>query len=635
YLFISLPLVDAHVALYGYADLWLAGVIAVFAGLLVVAGRDRRKCWPLLAVLVLGVLPLIKVEGSYWLVCGIAAMLAARLGVRLLVGLGLAGIVAVLLAAALGLDPLALATAGRLSVEADGLGHALAGAARHAFVWFDWHLLVYLVLVVVAVLVWRPRLADRLQALAAFALFGLVLLWGFTPLTGAGQFLSQGTLFSRIILQFAPALIVLVVLVGRQMFQQLGRADQSGPAGRSDRAARFAVPVLLASAMVLWGGWTAWAMTEAGSRQLIAPRVLAPDEASWRMVEGQGQLTDQGFHVMAPGQRGRALLAVELPIGLAAADFERIDLRFRSGVPGQLALGWSRTRQFQPDLTMAPTTTGQSSATFGVASEATWRDPIYFLAVEQLGFIDGPWTLESMVLQPAPISFARAQRILLDSLLVQAPWVQRNPHFLWPMDPVARVSPVLAAALWIALTGLLLWLVGLRRRRWHLAWLALPVLIGWLLLDLRWQVELIHKAHATVASFAGQGPDERFAADLDGELFEFLQNLRRDHPRSDFKRVYAFSEVEFWRKRARYHLAAWDVRPAATERLQPALAAQFRPGDLILLLRAGGISLVPADDAAGAERIVLTGPDGDALLVGELVERQSDWLAIRMVSLPP
>jgi len=220
YVFLSAPLLNAHVALYGYADLWVAAVIAAFAVLVLLAERSGQRFWYGLAALALLPLPLIKEEGLYWMICGFAALLAgrARLGLRSLFILSLGGLGVVWVAQMLGLDPVGAVTRGRLGLSLETMLDAMSGAARHAFFWFDWHLFGYLSLLVLAILLLRPRLAAEWRVLAAFCLLGLVLLWLVTPITGAGAFLTVGTLFSRLLLHLAPALALLGALVFHRCF---------------------------------------------------------------------------------------------------------------------------------------------------------------------------------------------------------------------------------------------------------------------------------------------------------------------------------------------------------------------------------------------------------------------------------
>src|SRR4029078_3213351 len=78
YALVSLPLIDGHVALAGYADLW----VAITLGLAVLAWarwlilRERRQ-W-VLGVALARCLPAMKLEGTVWLVAFLAVVALDR-----------------------------------------------------------------------------------------------------------------------------------------------------------------------------------------------------------------------------------------------------------------------------------------------------------------------------------------------------------------------------------------------------------------------------------------------------------------------------------------------------------------------------------------------------------------------------
>src|SRR5690606_16621408 len=88
YLVTSLPLLNTHVALAGYADLWLAALLlVVFVHLQrAFAGRSWRDA--LFAVLAALLLPAVKLEGAIWMLCvlvgALVALVPARWQLRLL-----------------------------------------------------------------------------------------------------------------------------------------------------------------------------------------------------------------------------------------------------------------------------------------------------------------------------------------------------------------------------------------------------------------------------------------------------------------------------------------------------------------------------------------------------------------------
>ena len=646
YVFLSAPLVNAHVALYGYADLWIAAVIAAFAALLLLAGRTGKRYWSVLSAVVLLPLPLIKEEGLYWLILGLAALLAgwARIGFRTLFVLLLGGLGAVWIAQVLGFDPVALVTRGRLGLSFEGVLDASSGAARHAFFWFDWHLFGYLAVLMFAVLLLRPDLATTFPALAAFCLLNQVLLWLVVPLTGAGAFLLAGTLFSRLMLQAAPALVLLLVLVGwRLMAVRIGQGSPQ-VAGKSEKVASAsesrhgegdagsasglgrAFGAMGLAAILVWGGLTVWALSGDNLEQRLLRSVeLVPEIGAWQTLVGIGQLDEHGFRLLEPGRFGNVVVAIEISPLLDLGRFSYLEIHAVDTLPSTLSFGWSRSLDFQVTVRYPVDRLSELSGIIRVDQLEGWQDGAYFLSLEQIGFTTGPWVLESLVLRPRVPGFFELQRMFLASLFQAESWLQSSPHRIWSLDGALHFSPVPVVAIWILVSAGLMLIMGVVRVARASALILMPLVLGWAALDLRWQVELAQKARETYVSFAAIPAEDRFSVDLDGDLFDFLRSLERDHQRQLFHRVFALSNSEFLRKRARYHLASWAVREAPASALTPALSAHFQSGDLILLLDAPQLQLEVSDGLAHVANL-----DGQNLITGKLLSRQQEWIAIKV-----
>lgn len=237
YALVSLPLVDAHVALAGYADLWIAVVLglATLAWSRWLLLRERGQ-W-LLAIGLALCLPSIKLEGAIWLLAFCAVVVLDLLPARWrwkVVG-------AVVLAFALGL------ALGGFSLPMLGLGwvhvawgsvtipgippfeltwHAVGGAMLSSlFTLPNWHLLWYLLPLLLA---WRWRTLARdhaarllgmlvlLQALFLFLLFFF---------TSAAAWAADFTSANRLILQVVPTVFVFVAV----LLRGVGAASNAPP----------------------------------------------------------------------------------------------------------------------------------------------------------------------------------------------------------------------------------------------------------------------------------------------------------------------------------------------------------------------------------------------------------------------
>lgn len=228
YALVSLPLIDAHVALAGYADLWVAATLGM-ATLAWARWRVLRDAgqW-LLAVGLALCLPAIKLEGAIWLLAFSAVVAldllpslwrrvaAATVAVLLAVGLLLGGFALPMLG--LGLvqvswGSIAIPSAGTFELGWHPVGTAMLASL---FVLPNWHLFWY---ALPALLALRWRVFAREHA-ARMLLLQLLLQLGFLSalffFTDAAAWAQDYTSANRLILQIVPATFVLAMLLLRE-----------------------------------------------------------------------------------------------------------------------------------------------------------------------------------------------------------------------------------------------------------------------------------------------------------------------------------------------------------------------------------------------------------------------------------
>lgn len=222
WLMMSIPLLNTHVALAGYADLWMATAygLALMAFLQWLRTGDKRQ--GLLAILLMLICVAIKREGLVWVALFIPALLGAKLGKFSLLMLGgvlvtlgvllwiLGGIafdVPGLGAIRLSADLIQLPFVGEMRLE----NHApWEPVLRHYFLYSNWHLFSYLVilsLVAASVSLWRDpdkawQRAGLIWVLGSFAALYFLFFW-----TDAYLWAVKATSINRLLLHFMPALM--------------------------------------------------------------------------------------------------------------------------------------------------------------------------------------------------------------------------------------------------------------------------------------------------------------------------------------------------------------------------------------------------------------------------------------------
>jgi hypothetical protein len=117
--------------------------------------------------------------------------------------------------------------------------------------------------------------------------------------------------------------------------------------------------------------------------------------------------------------------------------------------------------------------------------------------------------------------------------------------------------------------------------------IAVLFLGGWLLVDLRWSANLARQVALTTATFAGKSDRDRRLADVDGVLYEFIDQARATLPPAP-QRVWVVSDAPFFNGRAAYHLYPHNVHFQPRDRTMPDRSF-IRPGDWLLVFNRRGV----------------------------------------------
>lgn len=213
YLLLSMPLINTHVALAGYADLFLGAAycFALMAFHNWVSTKQRWQAWLMLIFAI--ICPLIKYEGLVWSATLIPALFVAYASRRTAATLGVISFsVVVLLVIAMLYRP---AYIGLALSQVTGLDmRALLGIVKSVWLHDNWHLFGYLLLGTVMLGLVLPRAITKtywgLAATLASAVTIFLFLFLFTAFSeGASNFTGVG----RLSIQLVPGLLYLTALV--------------------------------------------------------------------------------------------------------------------------------------------------------------------------------------------------------------------------------------------------------------------------------------------------------------------------------------------------------------------------------------------------------------------------------------
>src|SRR5699024_2160443 len=212
---------------------------------------------------------------------------------------------------------------------------------------------------------------------------------------------------------------------------------------------------------------------------------------------------------------------------------------------------------------------------------------VQFVFFELTGVDANPFVIEGIRFEPSKPGFLELQGRLFGEWFQFTPWTQRSTNQTRAAMQPVLVSPAIAVGAWVLLAWLIC-AVSVRGRPaaiWP-AFLMFAV-CGWLLLDVRWQTDLLNKDLKTVDSFYGKAWKDRRLADIDGQLFDFVRKLK-ERAGVGQRRLFALGDAGYWRVRARYHGLPWSTRSTDRE-LDHEWTRHLQSGDLMLRLDAPGI----------------------------------------------
>jgi hypothetical protein len=207
WLVLSLPILDTHVALAGYADLAMSAYFTLTALAALRFVKSRAPFDLALALALAAACVTIKNPGKLWvlmLLPGLAAALLPRHGLRIAAAAFALAAIAALVLTRTGLTILGY----RLQLDFD---MPWSGLTEAYFMFANWHLLFYGALGV-AVLAWRRLLSPQLAPLTLIVAAGVAfLVFGFA-FTNARQWVEDQSTVNRATLHLAPLITLWMVL---------------------------------------------------------------------------------------------------------------------------------------------------------------------------------------------------------------------------------------------------------------------------------------------------------------------------------------------------------------------------------------------------------------------------------------
>ncbi len=309
--------------------------------------------------------------------------------------------------------------------------------------------------------------------------------------------------------------------------------------------------------------------------------------ASLRLVGGQGEQVGGELVVSAPAEDGVTIVSVDANL---RADRFRAVAWSVSGIPENAKVGIAWRSDAQPGRTqgLPAIVEGGRMRPVIVADAPGWIGTISGLGLVVSGRLVAPLRITGVTAKPMG-----AMEILRDRAgewLAFEGWSGTSVNVVaggadaqdLPLTPLVAVVVALGAAL---LLGLHRWKP--QRVPEVAAGVACLFLVGWFVLDLRWTANLVRQVATTWQTFGGKSEREKRLADVDGQLYLFIENVRTALPATP-QRVWVVSDAPYFSGRAAYQLYPHNVHFQARGRALPE-RDWVKPGDWLLVFNRRGV----------------------------------------------
>jgi hypothetical protein len=577
YLFLSLPLVGAHLSLAGMADVWMAG----FAGLgfaLIFSGLYRQnRLWLGVGILLLATSRLVKLEGVVWLLAGLLFTSLVRWPRSTLAAIAACAVLAAGLSVS-GINHLELPVLGAIGIVDGRLQIPLIGSYALAN-WEllddyrdnflrggSWHLLWAGLAVMLALLLryreWRlaGTIAAGLLSLAAALLF----IFQFTE---NGAWAEDWSAINRLPLHFAPFL-ALALAIGVQRLH-----DIALPACTMFKVAIFGI-----SGAAL-GVAFAWMASEASRGESGAVHRI--ETSALTAVIGKVARDSDESLVYTAFQDGVAVVTSG-PISLDAKAASLITV-FSAGENREAFNFFWRNSQSSGEL-HSVFVDGRGELTLDLGDHEEWQGTIREIGIT--AFDDGN-SLSLQGITIAPNNAAAQRRKALADWITPNSWSQRSVN--WVDAGAATTQIALPTLLALAVTAAAM-MILLLQTTWSRTGLSVGLtvaLLAWLVLDTRWLVSRLTLGAETASIYPAAtakalifGGDERVYASTESARAA-IDRASEDNAFPPVVVVGSENDADkFQRLRARYHLL-----PLAGLEVAGPTSLRGAPADYALVLK--------------------------------------------------
>ncbi len=279
------------------------------------------------------------------------------------------------------------------------------------------------------------------------------------------------------------------------------------------------------------------------------------------LVEGKGHKGQDTLAVEALSDKGVAIASAS-SIQIEATDYSMVRLETGGTSPSSgLFVLWRRADNPGEIFTLPLNKDDQQTLSLRVSDDAAWRGKLSEIGLAITAPLTEPLVIHRLTL--IPINTQPTLFDLAAEWLTHESWSAASINFLYGGTPYPML-PLLPAVVAMVVVACALYFVLIRIGFMLFNPLLIPVLIfsGWLLLDVRWQFNLLKELSATSHNYAGKTWAERHKSAEDGDLFVFVMKVKENLPTTPV-RILFFSDLDYLQGRGAYYLYPHNVYKGA------------------------------------------------------------------------
>jgi len=361
------------------------------------------------------------------------------------------------------------------------------------------------------------------------------------------------------------------------------------------------------------------AIAHSGGNWRDGPPAITVDGGAFVLVRGSGHRDGREFVLEATDSERLAVLSARVA-PFDADGHPRVDFNLHStdALPVELVFVWRTEERPNRNFSKRLTWTGTHIAPLELGPDDGWTGSITGIALAARGAVPRPLVLESFSVPSVSVAAVIGDIavqwttfIPIVAASVTLPFDDERSHY------ATLLATVVAGGLFAAA---LYWLVTRRALPRDPRIYGAIVAAGWLILDMRFQVNLWRQLTRTAATFAGKTGEEKRLASDDRELYMLMKEVGAALPALP-ARVHFIADDQALRTRGSYFLYPQNVYHSDGKLPRKPMPEELRSGDYVLLFLTSDLAydsasqaLVWRDGRRRPAEQVLTRPPGLVLV---------------------